>query len=140
MPRPADNRLAAEPFDNFQRTEIGARLVDNFFARIFPEERLRQKTDKVAAFDKAALFVEQEAAVEIAVESYTAVRAVLNDSVSRYRARILQQRIWDAVREKAVGVVVNFNNLERQEFFNFVAEPLPVFMTTFSGRKFLTST
>ena len=61
-----------------------------------------------------ALLVEEEAAVVVAVPGEADVGARAADGIRRGRAVLLEHRIRHAVRERAVGVVIDLDELERQ--------------------------
>ena len=56
--RTTHQRSAAATFDNVNRIPNGARVKDNFLAAVLFQKSLRQETDHVIAFDKAARLVE----------------------------------------------------------------------------------
>ncbi|VTP71101.1 Uncharacterised protein [Leclercia adecarboxylata] len=82
-------------------------------ARVFLEEGFCQQADNVIALDKLPFFIEQEAAVEIAVKGNAHVCAMLNHGVAGIGAALRQQRIGNAIRERAVRGVMDFNEGHR---------------------------
>ena len=83
--------------------------MDDLRARIFFEERFCQQADDVVALDKLPFFVEQEAAVEIAIKGNTHVRTVFDNRITRIVAAFRQQRIRNTVGEIAVWRVVHLD-------------------------------
>ena len=109
----AHNRSAACFFHDFNRVPDETRVIDDFSARIFVEERFCQEAYDIVAFNHIAVFIENEAAVKVAVERYAEVCFFFADNFCRSFTVFMQNRIWYAVREIAVRLIVNFNEVER---------------------------
>ncbi len=90
-----------------------ARVMNDFRARVFLEERFRQQADNVVALDELPFLVEQEAAVEVTVKGDAHVRTVLNHRVAGVVAALRQQRVRNTVREVAVRGVVHLDEGHR---------------------------
>ncbi len=107
------HRLAARGLHHVDGVPGKTRIVNDLRPRVFLEERFRQQADNVVAFDELPFFVEQEAAVKIAVKGDTHIGAVLNHRVASVVAALRQQRVRDTVREVAVRRVVYFDEGHR---------------------------
>ena len=97
-----------------------AGVVDDFTSAGFSEELVRQQADDVVAFDEAAGFVEEEAAVVVAVPGDTHGGAVFDDGICRGGAIFRQDGVGYAVGEVSVRLVVHFDKFERQVLFQFI--------------------
>jgi hypothetical protein len=141
--------LTAQFGDDLLRGPDDAGVMDDLLARFLGEEGLRQQAHHVFARDEAALVVEEEAAVEIAVPGDADIRAVLNDGAGGLGLVVVQQRVRDAVGEAAVGLMIDADELQRragglQRFGDGVeggpAAPFPALTSTFMGVSAETST
>ena len=108
------HRLAAVLLDDLQRVPGQARVVDDAPTREALEEHRRQQADDVVALDEGALLVEEEATVEVAVEGDADVRLLAQHRLGGHRAVFFQHRVRHAVRERAVRLVVQLDELKRQ--------------------------
>ncbi len=88
--------------------------MDDFRARMAGEKILGEQTDDVIPLDEAPLFIEEEAAVEIAVPGDPQVGAVFEDGIAGGSAVFRQQGIGDAVGKGPFGLVMNLDELEGQ--------------------------
>lgn len=88
--------------------------MDDLAPRLLLEQGRGEQADDVVALDEAAVLVEQEAAIEIAVPGHAEVRAMRLDRIGRGRAHLGQQWVRDAVREIAIGLVMHLDERERQ--------------------------
>ncbi|CCK15078.1 conserved hypothetical protein [Cronobacter universalis NCTC 9529] len=107
------DRRAARALHHVNGVPGQTRIVNDLRAGVFFEERFGQQTDNVVALDKLPGFVEQEAAVEIAVKGDAHIRAMFDNRVAGVVAALRQQRVRNTVREVAVRGVVNLNELHR---------------------------
>ncbi len=102
------------------RVPDDARVVHDRRAAVLFEERRREQADDVVAVDEAPLLVEEEAAVEVAVEGDADVGAREAHVARRHLAVLLEHRVRHAVREVAVGLVVDLREAERQQLLEQV--------------------
>ena len=91
------HRLAAEPPDDVDGVPGQARVVDDARAGVTLQERLGQQPDQVIALDEAAVLVEEEAAVEIAIPGQADVRAAPAHRLDGAAAIGLDHRIGNAI-------------------------------------------
>ena len=114
----AHDCLAAQLLCNLKRIPRQTRVVDDARALILFQECLGEEADHVVALDEAALLVKEEAAVEVAVPCHAEVRPRLAHHLRRRLAVLLQNGVWHAVREIAVRLVVDLDQLEGQELLH----------------------
>ena len=88
--------------------------MNDFRARLPRQQGFRQQPDQVITFDETAAGVEEEAAVEIAIPGQPQIGAMLAHRLRRGVAAFRQQGIGNAVRERAVRLVVNLDEPKRQ--------------------------
>ena len=96
------------------RVPDDARVVHDRRAAVLLEERAREQADDVVAVDEPPFLVEEEAAVEVAVEGDAEVGAREAHLPRRRLAVLLEHRVRHAVREVAVRLVVDLGEPERQ--------------------------
>ena len=99
--------LTVRACDHVAGVQDHAGVVDDAFAGVARQERLRQQADDVFAGDESARAVEQETAVEIPVPRDAQVGPVRAHGVGGHRLVFGQQRVRDPVREGRVGIVVD---------------------------------
>ena len=110
----AHDGLAAILLADLDRVPDQARVIDDLRARVLGEERFGEEAHHIIAFDEAALFVKEEAAVEVAVPCHADVCMLLAHDFRRRLAVLLQDRVRHAVREVAVRLVVDLDEVERE--------------------------
>ena len=91
-------------------------IVDDRRAAILLQKGAREQAHDVIPVDEAPLFVEEEAAVEIAVEGDAQVGARKPHRAACHFAILFEHRVRHAVREVAVGFVMDLGEAERQLF------------------------
>ena len=102
----------ASLFDDVDGVPGQAWIVNDFFARLVGKEGGSQQANDVVALDELSAFIEEEAAVEVAIPGDAHVGAVGDDRFGGGRAVFGQQRVGNAVREAAVRLVVNLDELD----------------------------
>ena len=93
----AHDGLAAVLLADLDRVPDQARVVDDLGARVLGEERFREEAYHIITLDEAALFVKEEAAVEVAIPCHADICMLLAH-----------------VREVAVRLVVDLDEVERE--------------------------
>ena len=106
--------LAAVLLADLDRVPDQARVVDDLGARVLGEERFREEAYHIITLDEAALFVKEEAAVEVAIPCHADICMLLAHDFRRRLAVLLQDRVRHAVREVAVRLVVDLDEVERE--------------------------
>jgi len=91
-----------------------ARVVNDLRPGIPGQEGLGEQADDIVSLDELPLLVEQEAAVEIAIPGNTQRGAVGQHRFARGTAVLGEQRIGDAMREAAIGIVIEPGDGKRQ--------------------------
>jgi len=81
-------------FGNFLSIPDQPRIVDNRRTGLDFQLRLGQEPDDVIAFDEAAIFVKEEAAVEIAIPGDAEVGAALLDRIDRRLTVFFEASDW----------------------------------------------
>ena len=114
----AHDRLAAQLLGDLKRIPRQTRIVDNARALILFQECLGEEADHVVALDEAALLVKEEAAVKVAVPCHTEVCPRLTHDLRSRLTVLLQNGVRHAVREIAVRLVVDLDQLEGQELLH----------------------
>ena len=112
--------FAASGFDQIQGVPGQAGIVNDFAATGLAQELVRQQADDVVAFDEAAGFVEEEAAVVVAVPGNAHGGAILEYGIGSRGAVFRQDRVGHTIREVTIGFVMNLDEVERQMLFQFV--------------------
>ena len=79
-----------------------------------------EQADQVIAFDKAAVVVEQEATVKVAIPGDTEICAMPFYCIDGYVAPFGKQGVGDAIWKIAIGLMLNFDELEGQMLFKQV--------------------
>ena len=120
VPALAHDGLAAEALGDLDRVPNEPRIVDDARAFVLLEEGFGKEADHVVALDEAALLVEEEAAVEVAVPRHAKVRARFAHDLRRRLAVLLQDGVRHAVREVAVRLVEYLYQLEWEQFLHRV--------------------
>src|SRR5580692_2698392 len=95
-------------------------IVHHPAAGMAAQQNLRQQPHEVVSLDKAALLVEEEAAIKVAVPGEPQVRAVPADRSGGGSAILLEHGIWDAIRKMTVRLVVDLDEREWQMRFQRV--------------------
>ena len=91
--------------------------MDYFFIGVSGQNGPGQQADNIVAFNKGAGFVEEKAAVEVAVPGDTEIGAVVTHGVGGYGAVFREQRVGHPVGEGAIRFVLQFNEGKGQYFF-----------------------
>ncbi len=111
--------------------------MDDLVAGMLGQDGRASKPDHIVALDEAAVLVEEEAAVEIAVPGDAEIGAVIAHRPGGGLAVFGQQRVGDAVGEGAVRLMVDLDELEGQvrgqQSRVGPAQPLPALTTIFRG-------
>ncbi|SVK48081.1 Uncharacterised protein [Acinetobacter baumannii] len=107
------HRYAPGIGDHIDGVPTQAWIVDDLRARLFLQEGLRQQADDIIALNEIAFFIEQEAAIEIAVERNAHISAMLTHRIGGIRTTLRQQWVGNTVRERAVRLVMHLDKLQR---------------------------
>ncbi len=136
-----DEGVAGFAFDGFAPSRLNevegvpgqAGVVDDFAAAGFAQELVGEQTNNVIALDKTTVFVEEEAAVVVAVPGNAHGGTFCDNGVSGGGAIFRQNRIGDAVGEMAVGFMVYFYEFEGQVLFELVDDKAGAAVTGVDG-------
>src|SRR5208282_3822057 len=94
--------------------------MDDACTRLAAQEILSEQTDQVVTLDECPGFVKEEAAVEVTVPGQPDVGAVTSYRIGGALAVLLDHRIGHPIRERAIGIVVNLDELEWQMRFKLI--------------------
>ena len=101
--------------DHFDGVPGQARIVHHFAAGLAAQQHRGQQADDVVALDEAAVLIEQEAAVEVAVPGDAEIRAVRGGSPRWWARDSPRAWGWGCRSGKCPsGSVVHLDELERQ--------------------------
>ena len=114
------DRLAPQGFDDLDGIPGEPRIVHHLAAAFALEQHRGEETHDVIPLDELAALIEEETPVEVAVPGEPQVRPVCADRRRRRCAILLDHRVGDAVRETAVGLVVQLDEFEGQPRFEAV--------------------
>ena len=106
--------FAAQSINDLKRIPGQSRVMDDACAGLTGEKAFRQKTDEIIAFDKSTGFIEKETAIKITNPRQPHVRTGFHHSLRGRDAVGLQHGVRHAVRESAIGGVIEFHELKRQ--------------------------
>ena len=87
--------------------------MDNFFTRLLQQECLRKKANNIITFNELTFFIEQEAAVKVAIPGNAHIRTMLNDRITGAITVFNQNWIRDAIREVTISFIMNFDKFNR---------------------------
>ena len=90
------------------------RVVHHFLTGVIEQEALSQQPHHVITFDKAAVFVEKETAVEVSVPGNPHVGFFGQHRIDGWLAVFFQQWIRHPIREIAVRLMMHFHKTEGQ--------------------------
>src|SRR5262249_24368203 len=108
------HRGAAGTANDVESVPGESRVVHDARAALLLEEGLGEQPHEVVALNEVARLIEEEAAVVVAVPGETHVRAHAPHRCGGGGTILLEHGIRDTVGEVAVGLVIDFYELERQ--------------------------
>src|SRR5262249_36146295 len=120
MARLAHHRRATMALYDIDRVPGQPWIVDDAGARRCLEKRLRKQSDQVVPLDELTVLVEKEAPIVIAVPGESHVRTRTPNDIRSRGTILLEHRVRNTVRERAIGFMVHLDELERQMRFELV--------------------
>ncbi len=124
--RPDVGGLAAVAAHDIQGVPRHARIVHDACTGLTLKERLGKEPDEIIAVDEAALGIEEEAAVIVAIPGKPEIRACLAHGLGGHGLILLEHGIGDAVRKGPIRVMMQFHELKWQMRLELIDdEPRP---------------
>src|SRR5687767_9340265 len=117
VPRLRHDRLAAQGLHQFHRCPGQSRVMDYSGTRFTTQEHGGKQSDDVIALDEVARLIEQETAIVVTVPGNAQISLVLSNGLNGGLAVLLDHRVRHAIREGAIRLVMNLDELEWQMRF-----------------------
>ena len=117
MAAPGQYRHAAAPFYNLLSIPKKARVMHYPLTLVFRQKSLCQKAYHIIAFDKIPLFIKEKASVKIAIPGNPQISSLTLHRLNGRMAIFRQQRIWYAIGEISIRLMIYLDKSKGQIFF-----------------------
>lgn len=102
------------------RVPAQPRIMHNPAAGVLAQQLCGQQANQIVAVDEAVVGVEEKAPIEVAILRDPEIRPAFTHGFSHGRTIFRQQRVWNAVGEMTVRLVMDANELERHVWWELI--------------------